>query len=628
MKIRTKLIAISIVLIFVIFSLSFFLIEYFRSVRLDLVGQNSTVMAEEILKRLNYNIRIIIEDIKLYSIDSDFNRLLENYASAEKYEPTEMVKKLQERFFEVWMENRGYRLFSSVDIISTGGIIISSTDASLINMPADISKIPEPDLEKGFFIDEIYFDTKSNNYILPISVIISDNDGSVKCIVRVELLTLSFLQELEIGYNLYDLSKIIIICETPKVLIFRSGSYQMLSDISGYDFYKHLDSDTGYFSLAEAGQNYQYAYVKSSENRKWTPNWTVLIRNNEREIMTQFNSVKAKIYSFVIILSVFLLVLKILIIKNITLSVNNLQNGARIIGEGNLDFRIKSVSRDEIDTVVTEFNNMSTNLVKVVTRKEGLEKEIRKRKKAETELKNTMVNLERSNRELEQFAYVASHDLQEPLRMVASYTQLLAKRYQGKLDQDANDFIGFAVEGAVRMQSLINSLLEYSRVATKGSPFKTVDCNKLLGDVLKFMEYTISENKAEISADNLASVFGDEIQLFRVFQNLIQNAIKFKKHDEAPRIHISSKKTKNSCIFSVSDNGISISSEYFDIIFVIFKRLHSREDYQGSGMGLSITKRIIERHDGTIWLESEPGRGTVFYFTLPANKEKKNDKDS
>ena len=231
------------------------------------------------------------------------------------------------------------------------------------------------------------------------------------------------------------------------------------------------------------------------------------------------------------------------------------------------------------------------------------------------ELTAAIENLERSNKELEQFAYVASHDLQEPLRMVSSYTQLLGKRYKDKLDEDANDFINFAVDGANRMQRLINDLLEYSRVTTRGKPFEKLDLSSILGQVIATLQHKIQDTNAMVSNEDLPFVVGDEIQLSRVFQNLIDNALKFRR-DEPPRIHISSKFEGDKIIISISDNGIGINEKFKDRVFTIFQRLHNREDYPGTGIGLAICKRIIERHGGKIWFESEEGKGTTFYFTL------------
>jgi signal transduction histidine kinase len=225
-------------------------------------------------------------------------------------------------------------------------------------------------------------------------------------------------------------------------------------------------------------------------------------------------------------------------------------------------------------------------------------------------------DLARSNRDLEQFAYVASHDLQEPLRMVAIYTQLLAERYRGKLDADADKYIHYAVDGATRMQTLVQDLLAFSRVGRQGTEFKPTDCGAVVELALKNLKAAIEESAARIEYDDLPSVMADSSQLVQLFQNLIGNAVKF-HGAEPPLVRISAEKAKQETLFSIADNGIGIAPEHTEIIFAIFKRLHTRTEYPGSGIGLAICKKIVERHGGRIWVESQPGRGCTFRFTLP-----------
>jgi PAS domain S-box-containing protein len=250
--------------------------------------------------------------------------------------------------------------------------------------------------------------------------------------------------------------------------------------------------------------------------------------------------------------------------------------------------------------------------------------DITERKHAEEQMAQLVEELKRSNAELEQFAYVASHDLQEPLRMVASYTQLLAQRYRGRLDTDADEFIAYAVDGASRMHQLINDLLVYSRVNTRGLLPTSTDAEAALDQALANLRMTIEESAAEVMHDPLPTVMADALQLAQLFQNLIGNAIKFHS-DLPPRVHISARSQPEAgdqqpaqWLFSVQDNGIGIDPQYHDRLFVIFQRLHTHTEYPGTGIGLAICKRIVERHGGRIWVESEPGQGATFYFTIPA----------
>lgn len=239
--------------------------------------------------------------------------------------------------------------------------------------------------------------------------------------------------------------------------------------------------------------------------------------------------------------------------------------------------------------------------------------------KANEQLLATLAELTRSNEDLKQFAYVASHDLQEPLRNVASCLQMLENKYKGNLDADADKLIHYAVESSVRMRSLILDLLTYSRVATKGKPPQRMDCEQILDQTVKNLRSAVAEAKAVITHDPLPTVHADSSQLVQVFQNLIHNAMKFRR-EEPPRVHVSAAKNKNEWVFSVQDNGIGIEPEHVDRIFVIFQRLNKRTQYDGTGMGLAIVKKVVESHGGRVWVESEPGAGSTFYFAIPEKR--------
>lgn len=204
--------------------------------------------------------------------------------------------------------------------------------------------------------------------------------------------------------------------------------------------------------------------------------------------------------------------------------------------------------------------------------------------------------------------------------MVSSYVQLLAQRYKGQLDADADDFIGYAVDGAHRMQTLINDLLAYSRVRTRGKSFKPTDCKAILDQVLANLQVAIEESGAVVTHDGLPTVMADGSQLVQLFQNLIENGIKF-RGEQPPHIHVSAEREESEWVFSVCDNGIGIAPEFFERIFIIFQRLHSRGEYSGTGIGLAICKRIVERHGGRLWVESRPGEGSMFYFTMKVKRE-------
>jgi light-regulated signal transduction histidine kinase (bacteriophytochrome) len=246
-----------------------------------------------------------------------------------------------------------------------------------------------------------------------------------------------------------------------------------------------------------------------------------------------------------------------------------------------------------------------------------LRREVAERRQAELALVQRTKELARSNAELEQFAYVASHDLQEPLRMVSSYVQLFEKRYRGQVDEQADKYIYYAVEGARRMQALIGGLLEYSRMGRQDAELTQVSSQIALDQALANLRAALEEADVTVSHDPMPDVIVDSAQLYQVFQNLIGNAIKFRRPGVPSRIHVAVDVEASPYVFSVEDNGIGIAPQYADRVFVIFQRLHTRAEYPGTGIGLSICKKVIERHGGRIWVESRLGEGAAFRFTLP-----------
>lgn len=299
--------------------------------------------------------------------------------------------------------------------------------------------------------------------------------------------------------------------------------------------------------------------------------------------------------------------------------------------DGDYAVRVPENRDDELGTLARSFNAMLEQIEhrdaelaasrdaleeRVAERTRELELEIAERRQAQVALTEQTERLSRSNADLEQFAYVASHDLQEPLRMVASYTQLLAKGEQDRLRPEAKEYIAFAIDGATRMQSLISDLLRYSRLASEPTPLVPLEPEDLLATVRKNLEVAISENGAVVTADPLPVVRGNESQLVQLLQNLVANAIKF-RGEQPPVVHVSAVSRGDFIEFAVRDNGVGFDPKYAPKIFVIFQRLHARGKYPGTGIGLAVCKKIVERHGGTIWVESAPGAGTTFFFTLP-----------
>ena len=284
---------------------------------------------------------------------------------------------------------------------------------------------------------------------------------------------------------------------------------------------------------------------------------------------------------------------------------------------GGIDYITKPFHAEEVLARVNTHLALRNMQRQLQERNEALQREVRERQRAEQVLAERSRELARSNAELERMAYVASHDLQEPLRMVASYVQLLERRYMGQLDADAHEFIGFAVDGARRMQALIDDLLTISRVDTKGRPLQRIDLGESLDAALRSLRICIDERHAVVHAGPLPAVLGDAAQLTQVFQNLLSNAVKFCQAG-APRVEISARRDGALWRICVRDNGIGVPEEHRERIFGMFQRLHGRREYAGTGIGLAICQKVVERHGGTIWVEAAQGGGSAFMFTLQA----------
>ena len=338
------------------------------------------------------------------------------------------------------------------------------------------------------------------------------------------------------------------------------------------------------------------------------------------------------------VIAVLLLLISFQVLRAFSVPIKVLHEAFARVGSGDLHCRIHSSAPDELGILARDFDRMAQRLegndhslhrlnleleerVAERTRQLSssnaeLQLSIAKLRQAEEAQNKYALSLERSNKELEYFAYVASHDLQEPLRKIGSFTELFARKYKDQLDDKAGTYIGYIVDGAQRMQILINDLLSFSRVTTKGREFAAVDCNRLLARVRQDLDLAIQESGAQIKVQELPTVQGDELQLGQVFQNLIANAIKYREPNQTPEIAVEAATGGGEWIFSVRDNGIGIEAQHFARIFQLFQRLHTREEYSGTGIGLALCQKIVERHEGRIWLESTPGQGSTFFFTI------------
>ncbi|MBI9076024.1 MAG: HAMP domain-containing protein [Desulfatibacillum sp.] len=459
----------------------------------------------------------------------------------------------------------------------------------------------------GTYIQNVYYSMSLGKPAMTVSTPLKDKDGNLIAVLagRVDLSELSDIMgrrsSLLKTEDTYLVNKFNFFVTEPifgkgfalKKSIHTEGVLLALKQESGHGFYE------------------DYRGVPVMGVYEWIPEWelAMITEVDQNEAYAPIMGFRNTTALLCLAIACLASGLGLLLARTITRPLARLTDFAKAMGKGDLETEIIFSDKGEIGNLAKTLDQMRSELKESLVSRADLTREVQRRKA-------TMADLERSNKELEQFAYVASHDLQEPLRMVASYTQLLAQRYENQLDEKAHKFIGYAVEGATRMQGLVNDLLQLSRIGTRGNPFEETDCHKVVQSVLKDLERSIEETGAQIQVEPLPTVMADSTQLGMLFQNLIANAIKF-KGDSPPQVHISARQSDKEWVFQFRDNGIGIDPKYHERVFVIFQRLHERGQYEGSGIGLAITKKIVERHGGRIWIESAEGKGTSFFFTLP-----------
>ena len=495
---------------------------------------------------------------------------------------------------------------------ATDGLVLISTDPVqegkyLDNQPYFIQG------QSDTHIQNVYYDMSLQQAAMTIGTPLRDAGGATIAVLagRVDLSQLSSIMERRSGRSLsedtYLVNKFNFCVTEPrfgsgyalKKSVHTKGVQAALSKMEGVDLYPD------YRGIPVIG-----AY-------QWLPEWELglITEVDQAEAYAPVIALRNTVLWIAAVIALAAAGLGRLIAAKVTKPLRRLVEVTENIDPHNLNVTLGANGPDEVGDLARAFDRMIKRLSSTLVSRDALLAEIAERKRVEELRERALAELQRSNQELQQFAYVASHDLQEPLRMVSSYTQLLADRYRGRLDDRAEKYIHYAVDGAKRMQGLIQDLLSYSRVTTQGGPIEPVDSQGALDSALANLQASITESGAIVSKDRLPAVAADPTQLAQLFQNLIANAVKFRRKTP-PRVHISADKNGKYWRFGVADNGIGIDEQYRDRIFVIFQRLHTRSEYQGSGIGLAICKRIVERHGGRIWFDSKPGKGTTFYFTL------------
>ncbi len=653
MKLTYKFLLLFLFITLSILMVGFFSVNKSKEILQDSIGKNSVMLARATIDKIDEKIFNRAEELQVYTkslilqeviqkSNKEFEKLdnIQNYINEKDRAwtsvPKEAVtffmkqlvnsdssKQLREmtRFYK---ERYYYNVFPEIFVTNKYGANIAQTGKTT-DYRQDDEQWWQTAKEAGVYITDIGYDKSAGVYSINICLRIDDKVGN-------------FLGVMKAVFNIKGI--VHVIKESEDNSKYKTANFELLTragnviyDTSTFEFLKNVPEEKlAYFTheyddytiFKKTGKEEKLIVHAHSSGYKSFKGlkWILILEYETNELFAPVYQLQKDLLAAFLVVIMFAALLGFLGSRYIVKSIRKLQEVAIKIGKGDLDTSVIIRSNDEIGHLSRAFAEMTRELKQKTTSVDNLNEEITERKLAEEKLARRTGELARSNAELQQFAYIASHDLQEPLRMVTSYVQLLAQRYKDRLDTDANEFIHFAVDGTERMQRLINGLLMYSRVESRGKPFTLTDCETVLKHVLINLQTSIEENKAVITHDPLPKVVTDDIQLSQLFQNLIGNAVKFHGKD-APRVHVSAGNDGDKWVFSVRDNGIGIEEKYKEKIFQIFQRLHSRSEYSGTGIGLAVCKKIVERHGGQIWIDSESGKGTVFYFTVPINKANK-----
>jgi signal transduction histidine kinase len=541
--------------------------------------------------------------------DDRFKTLVIGYDRSDK-KNLETLRNIVRSYMDPVIHSRFYIEF--MVIRTPDGCSVASTN------PVDEGKFFEDRLffiqgKMGTFVQNVNYSMTLRKPSMVVSTPLKDSTGKVYAVLagRLDLDNLSRIMELSGGESKTEDTYLV---NTFNFFVTESRfgkGYALKKSIHTDGVNKGLKGDSG------VGFYDDYRGIPVIGAYTWIPERRmVLITEIERdEAFHLIQTLKKQTLVIALVIAVLAMGVSVATSRAMSRPIVSLVGHIQAVGRGNLNVEAFSDRKDEIGALINAFGLMARQLRDTLVSKKRLEDEVVEREKVQKELRFALKDLERSNQNLEQFAYVASHDLQEPLRMVSSYCELLRDRYESLLDEKGRKYVFFAVDGASRMQKLINGLLDFSRVTRKGSAFTTFSARSAVDMALRNLETAIGESRAVITCDPLPDVTADMLQLTQLFQNLIGNSIKFRTEDP-PEIHVSSTEMEHGVRFSVRDNGIGIDPGYKDKIFVIFQRLHSRTEYPGTGIGLALCKRIVERHGGTIWFEPAEGQGTTLYFTI------------
>lgn len=569
-----------------------------RSRLIEISGVQNIRLSEELLGKFYRRILQRIEDVYIHFIDID--DVIREHEDSSEWETEKALREKTYKLIDFYFNNYSMSLIEGLAIYDKGKDEICSV--SMFMEKSKINSCLNSDMEgKRYQICKMYYDKilKKPTAIVKIKLISGANSKEYYILLKVGLLDIFSDLEYLYANNFSTINRIIT---SDGRLVYSSGTFNFLEDVSSSDIYKNLSNESGYILSEYQNKEMLFSYSKKHENRKQIDGFDFfLLTGSEVEtISSNMGGVIVILYAAAFVLIISSIVAGLILSRSISTPLNILRDATLSVKSGNFSTRVYIETGDEIEDLAGNFNLMISDLQKYYD-----------------ELKKNIINLNKSNEELKQYAYVASHDLQEPLRSIAGFLQIIENKYKDKLDEKGVKYIRRSVNASERMQNILRDLLYYSNVNIDRNSLEPVDTSKAFDEIIKELSEEIEKTKALITKVELPVIRASYKEFKALLKHLISNALRYQRPEVPPNVRVVATKLEDKWRFRVLDNGMGIEEQYFERIFSLFQRLNARKDYSGTGIGLAICKRIVESLGGEIWLESKPGAGSTFNFTIP-----------
>lgn len=650
LRIRTKLIASFMVIVLLMIVLAFYVVVVSRKTLQESVGKSSIFLADETMTRIDQSIYLRLEDLQRQTKDLLLQKtVLGSNAASESLSDVnnDLSIDLRETFIQFYERKYGIRIFAEILVTDEYGATIAQTGSST-DYKQDDKEWWQAARASGFSVSDVAYDERTGIHGIVMGIRIDDEEGNFIGVMKAVVASDDIIREAETATTEYETTAVRLMTTDGRV-IYGTKAYAFLEDVSGEEFFEQIEGSSGYFVAKGRGRERLFSYARSKGYKSYAGfGWILVVGHDTREVLRPALVLTNRIVTASIISILFGVLAAFFISRSISKPVVEVRNAAEELARGNLDKRVAVTSSDEIGELADSFNEMAGKLSesytgleeKVRERTEELEKanlqlqvQIIERKKAAAEIRKLNEELEQRvsqrtaelvtvNKELEAFSYSVSHDLRAPLRAIDGFSRMLEEDYVGKIDGEGRRRLKVIQDSTQDMGKLIDNLLEFSRMGRKELKTWRIDMDCLAREVGEELRLSIPERKVELKIKQLPPAFGDRAMIREVFANLMSNAFKFTRPRDKALVEILGWVEGKEATYSVTDNGVGFDMRYREKLFQVFQRLHGATEFPGTGIGLALVQRIIQRHGGRVWAESKLDKGTTFYFTLANEKEK------